>query len=68
VIPSATSGGDGWIPARRRPGLAEKGWGSGVGSPRVRFEAVRVTEDAPAMENDGAMDLRPQELLLGHAC
>jgi hypothetical protein len=63
VVPDATSGGDGRIPARRRPGLAGKGWGSGVGSSRVRFEAVRRSEDAPAMAGGGGAAVhlpRPQ--------
>jgi hypothetical protein len=68
VVPGATSSGDGRIPARRRPGLDGKGWWSGVGSPRVPFEAVRRSEDAPAMENGGAADLRPPQPLLQHAC
>jgi hypothetical protein len=59
----AASDGDRRNPARGRPGLAGKGRVSGVGSPRVPFEAVRRSEDAPAMENSGAVDLRPPQPL-----
>jgi hypothetical protein len=63
VVPGATSCGDGRIPARRRPGLARKGWVSGVGSLRVPFKAVRRSEDAPAIQNGGAA-LRMSAILL----
>jgi hypothetical protein len=58
----AANDGDRRNPARGRPGLAGKGWVSGVGSPRVPFEAVRRSEDAPAIEN-GAADLRSSQPL-----
>jgi hypothetical protein len=48
--------------------LAGKGRGSGVGSPRVPFEAAQRSEDAPAMENGGAVDLRPPQPVLRRAC
>jgi hypothetical protein len=64
----AASDGDRRNPARGRPGLAGKGRVSGVGSPRVPFEAVRRSEDAPAMENSGAVDLRPPQPLLRREC
>jgi hypothetical protein len=63
-----TNNGDGWIPVRERPGLNGKGWGSGVGSHKVPFEAVRRSEDAPVKENGGAADLRPPQPLLQRAC
>jgi hypothetical protein len=55
---------DGQIPARGRPGLAGKRWESGVGSSRVRFEAVRWSEDAPAMANGGEVAGGPPLLQL----
>jgi hypothetical protein len=39
--------------------LARKRWGSDVGSPRVRFEAVRRSEDASAIAGGGGAAVRP---------
>jgi hypothetical protein len=49
VVQTADRDEDGRNPARGRPGLAGKRWENGIGSPRVRFEAVQRSEDAPAM-------------------
>jgi hypothetical protein len=67
VVQTADRDEDGRNPARGRPCLAGKGWGKGVCSPRVPFEAVRRSEDAPAMENGGVADLRPPQHLLQRA-
>jgi hypothetical protein len=68
VVQTVDRDEDGRNPARRRPNLAGKGRGSGVGSPGVRFETVWRLEDAPAMENGGTADLRPPLPLLRRAC
>jgi hypothetical protein len=61
VVPSAASGEDGGILARGRPGLAGKGWESGVGSPRVPFRWLEGSKEVPAVVLGGA--LHPWPLL-----
>jgi hypothetical protein len=64
VVQTADRDEDGRNPARRRPNLAGKGRGSGVGSPGVRFLSFRAAGGAPAMENGGGVDLGPPLPLL----
>jgi hypothetical protein len=47
-VPGAMAGGGSSIPAKGRLGSAEKGRGSGVGSPRVPFRGLVVAEEQPA--------------------
>jgi hypothetical protein len=56
---AAASDGNHRNPARRRSGLAGQGPRRGLGLPRVRFEAVRRSEDAPAMAGGGGAAVRP---------
>jgi hypothetical protein len=62
-VPGPMAGGGSSIPVRRRLGSAEKGRGSGVGSPRVPFRGLDDMEGGPARGLGGARLLRPPEPL-----
>jgi hypothetical protein len=64
VVQTTDRDEDGRNPARRRPNLAGKGQGSGVGSSGVRFLSFQASGGAPAMENGGSVDLEPPLPLL----
>jgi hypothetical protein len=54
------AGGGSSIPARGRLSSAGKGWGSGVGSPRVPFRGLLAAEEQPAAVLDDAGGRWPQ--------
>jgi hypothetical protein len=60
----AASGGDGWNPAKERPGLAGKEARGDVGSPRVPFRALEGTEEVLAVVHGGVVVVRLQEFRL----
>jgi hypothetical protein len=62
-VPRAMGGGGSSIPARGRLGLAGKGRGSGVGSPRVPFHGLLAAEEQPAMVLRGVARCQPWERL-----
>jgi hypothetical protein len=59
-VPGAMAGGGSSILARGRLGSAAKGWGSGVGSPRVPFRGFLAAEEQPAAVLGDAGGLWPQ--------
>jgi hypothetical protein len=59
-IPGAMAGGGSSIPARGRLGLAGKGQGSGVGSPRVPFRGLLAAEEQPVAVLGDAGGMWPQ--------
>jgi hypothetical protein len=57
------AGGGSSIPARGRLGSAGKGWGSGVGTPRVPFRGSMAAEEQPTMVLCGVARCKPREHL-----